>query len=1064
MSANITILSGNNLTRLFLELEVRFIESIFDPFVQQQIVVPNPATARWLIHRLAIDQGIAANLDMPLPASFFWRVLRAWLPDVEASPFDPETLVWRMMAVLPDFLDDPAFAELRHYLDGDDDPVLKRFQLVGRIAETFDQYLVYRPEMVLGWEDDEGEEWQPRLWRSLAEGGAEHRARLLRRLLDAMDRPPSDESALPPRIFLFGINSLPPIYIEILRKLAAHRELLLFHLNPCREYWRDIRSERSIAHHEDPQAAFLEVGNPLLASMGHVGQVFFEQLLNLEGEGGERGDAFVEPAGAGALPTVQRDILDLVDGVDSPQPMPEETWPSIQFHGAHTPLREAQILHNNLLRCLDEIDGLTPKDILVMAPDMAAYAPFVEAVFGTAEGARHIPYSIGERAPGVDNPLADAIEWLLELPASRMTASEVLALLEVDAVQRRLGIDAEALERMRRWITESGIRWGIDAKHREELKLPGDDGLHSWWFGLRRLFLGYVTPVNDEETIYGAGGVDAVPYLDIEGGELPWAGALQTLIDRIDHWRGVLASDCSLEAWQTRIADLLAEFFDADEDDDRALLQTVTARLDDIVTTATGAGFDGELPLVIVRQLLGDALEQTTPSRGFLDGGVTFSNLLPMRALPFRVICLLGMNDADFPRRGRPPSFDLIGKYPRRDDRDRRRDDRYVFLETLISARDCLLISWQSRDVRSDKPRLPAEVVSELMDYLDARFTLEDETASKRLFIQHPLQPFDRRYFDGSEPRLFSYDDSWAIAGKERVEPPFVEEPIEMRETITTVQLDELIAFFRNPAAAFLATTLGIRLPGEEDETEDNEPFMLDGLARWELGTRMLPQAVAQASLARMTKRFTGEGRLPHGLVGEIAREEIVDRVEKLSERIAPWLENNPWQPPMAVKLAIAGYELVGSLDRVTENGIVDFRIGRLRAIDRLLLWLRHLVLAASVGEERDAVFVAEDETFHLRPVACDEAKALLAGLLDIYQEGLREPLPFFPETSWAFANEDKKWREAWDGGYHCNGESEDAAIRLAFRNMEPLDETFKSLARKIWSPIIRKGMQSEEQ
>jgi len=1041
-------ITSNSLERLFADLAAILESEIPDPFTPALVVAPNPATARWLTHRLAARQGIAANLDMPLPASFFWRVLRAWLPEAEASPFDPESLAWRILAVLPARVDAPEFAELKRYLDDDDGRGMKRFQLARRIAESFDQYLVYRPEAVLEWERGGGEGWQPLLWRALAEGRGDHRARLMRRLLEAMEQPPADGAALPERIVFFGVNALAPVYLEILRKLAAHRDAVLFHLNPCREYWADIRSERGLAHHDDPQSAFLEVGNPLLASMGHVGQVFLDQLLSLDGDPVED---FVEPSGDGALPAIQRDILDLRDGGGEPAPMPEEGWSSIQFHGAHTPFREVQILHDNLLRCLDEIDGLRPRDILVMAPDMAAYAPFVEAVFGTAERERWMPYSIGDRGAGAEDPLGDAMRWLLDLPASRITASEVLKLLEAEAVRHRLGLDAEAVERIRQWVAESGVRWAIDGAHREALDLPGDDGLHSWRFGLRRLFLGFATPADDDETSYGD---SVIPYLDIEGAELTWAGALQTLIDRLDYWRKALAADCPPAEWQPRISRLFGDFFDARDENDRALLQMATARLDDVIAQAESAGFTDDLPLAAVSELLGEALDESTPARGFLDGGVTFSNLLPMRALPFRVIALLGMNDADFPRQSRAPSFDLIAQQPRRGDRDRRRDDRYVFLETLISARDCLLISWQSRDARSDKPRLPAEVVSELMDYLDARFLVDGQKASDKLFVQHPLQPFDRRYFDGGDPRLFSHDASWAIGQAEKSESPFVDGPLNTVDEIEEIELGALLSFFHNPARAFLTQSLGIRLPGEEDAPDDSEPFSLDGLSRWQLSDRLLRRGLDEKPLIDAARRFAGEGQLPHGVVGEVQRERLASRAEKLRSQVSPWLDNNPWRQPVPLDLTIGERRLTGSLDRVTDKGVIDFRVGRLRAVDRIALWIRHLVFALAVGQG-ESVFIAEEETFRLRSIDKGEARKQLADLLDLYAAGLHEPLRFFPQTTWDFINEKKDWESAFWGGYKSTGEADDPAVRLVFRHIEALEDPFERIARGIWEPVI---------
>ena len=1023
-----------------------------DPLTPALVVVPNPGTGRWLMHHLATQQGIAAHIEQPLPASFFWRVLRAWLPEVEADPFDRETLAWRIQARLPDFLDkDSRFQSLTRYVSGDDRE-MRLFQLSRRIAEVFDQYLVYRPDWVLQWERDEQDDhWQAVLWRAVAAGDPRHRARLVDDLCQAMSSGgPADDSMLPRRIHLFGINSLPPVYLEVLRLLGRHRQVLFFHLNPCRLDWREIRSERALARHDDPQSAYLELGNPLLASFGHVGQVFFEQLASLDG--GDAADgAFLVPQGGGVLHRVQRDILELRDGRAAPQAAPEEHWPSLQFHGVHTRFREIQVLHDNLLRCLETLEGLTPRDILVMAPDMAAYAPFVEAVFGTAEEARFIPFSIGDRSTA-DDPLAEAVSWLLALPSSRITASEVLALLETDALRCRFGLDAEAVEAIRRWIAEGGIRWGIDDDHRADLGLPGDAGLHGWRFGLRRLFLGYVTPADETDALYTDG---TAPYLDIDSGELLWVGALQTLIDRLDHWRKALAQARDLAQWQVTLAALFEDFFAPDSDDDRSLLQGLHQRLDDLVAQTAAAGFVGSLPVAVVQRLIDASLEDTTPARGFLDGGVTFSNLLPMRALPYRVICLLGMNDSDFPRRQRPVSFDLMARHPWRGDRDRRRDDRYLFLETLVSARDCLLISWQSRDVRSNDGRLPAEVVSELTAYIDDAFVTTDGVPlSEKYFVQHPLQPFSPRHYDGSDPRLFSYDPAWAVATVEAPERPFIETACDA-EVPDVLDIADLIAFFHNPARVFLERSLGIRLPADETAAEDVEPFRLDSLGGWQSRHRLLHGLLRGGDAETVVQRLRGEGWLPHGEPGRLEQESIRQQAERFyCGRLQPLLERHPSQQPLLLDIPLGATRLVGRIDRCSEHGVFDFRVGRLRPRDRLGLWIRHLAVAAQRGSVTTSDFVAEDGSLRLDAIDAEKAREHLADLLALYRQGLAEPLKFYPETAWAFVEGERGWESKWHGGWNNAGEAADPAYALALRGVDPLDEAFGETARRVYDPL----------
>ncbi len=1056
----ISLQQSNILEVLAEGLATRLGNAESDPLSPQQIVVPNPGMGRWLSHYLATRNGVVANLELLTPGPFFWRVLRAWLPGQEQSLFDSSSLLWRIHSKLPGLLEKPAFSELKHYINSTD-PGLRLFQLCQRIADSFDQYLVYRPEMVLAWEDGEDSHWQALLWRSLTEAENKHRARLLQQLAIAMQQSPRQSEYLPERVSFFGLNALAPVYMGILKLLGQHLDISISHLNLSVDYWADIRSEKSqlrraraFAEDGDPFAAFLDLGNPLLASMGHIGQAYLDQLLELDATAE---DDFREPLATGMLHAVQKDILNLQDGRASKREFIEEPWPSIQLHGTHTPWREVQVLHNNLLRCFDAIEDLKPREILVMAPNMAAYVPLIEAVFENAEKTQKIPFSIADRTHGTDSALAEAVRYLLKLPESRLSANDVLALLEVKALQQQFGFETQDLQRVRCWVHESGIRWAADSAHRVDLGLPGDDGLHSWQFGLQRLFLGIVSPVDAEELMYSS----RVPYLDVESNELQIIAALQSLLARLDYWRKALVVDRSLEHWRADLLRMFAQFFGQGNDEDSDLFRLLSGSLDQCLNEAEQGGFNSKLSLSVVRQLLNESLDDASNATGFLHGGVTFSNLIPMRSLPFRVIYMLGMNEADFPRRQPVNAFDLMRENPQRGDRSRRLDDRYIFLESVCSARDCLFISYQSRNVRTDKQSLPAETINELMSYLDACYPGASPALSEQLFTQHPLQPFNPGYFNPGQPELFSYDKSWAIqlgnTSTQAFYPGDEEVVLEVPDGIIDVRLDELIRFFKNPAAAYLRQQLGMRLPAEGDIIQDQEPFKLDYLEDWKLKADVLENQLSGQSEELAFKLYRGSGRLPHGLSAEIVSANTSKAVTKVYQKLAPLLAERPAVAPLPIDIIIGRYHLSGEIQPFNATGVIAYRVGKLRPVDRLSLWIQHLLVAISLPESGQSVILADNEIMYLKPLNATAAKKFLLILLDDYASGLQKPLPFFPKTSWACCNEDKNWRLKWLGSDYSGspGEREDKAIAVLYRDRDPLDQEFQALACRVYQPLV---------
>ncbi len=1033
-----------------------------DPFLPEVIVVQNPGMARWIDQQLAQRTGISACLQYPLPASFFWQVLKAWIPDApESSLFDKETLLWRVLRLLADRLGQPAFAPLQRYLAADESD-LRLFQLAQRIADLFDQYLVFRPDLVLGWEQGREEHWQAQLWRALcAEGEHAHRSRLFAALEQAMENGEPAPGTLPARVSLFGLTALAPVYVRMLDALARFIPVHVFYLNPCHEYWSDLVDERGQARRRaraqraglpDP-TGLLDVGNPLLASMGHVGQVFLDQLLELAGTDHDR---FETPAGNALLQQIQRDILALADPrMEAERRILTTDDVSIQIHSAHSRLREVQILHDRLLYLFERLDELEPRDIVVMAPDVDLYAPYVDAVFGAGAPPTRIPWSIADRRMGAEQPLLEALKQLLALPRSRFEASEILSLLEVTAIRRRFGLDAEGLERIRTWVRESGVRWGEDAAMRSGLGLPLE-GSNTWAFGLDRLFLGYALPPDPDADPYAG----VLPYVDVEGSEVAYLGVLQSFVEALSASRKRLEMPRSLADWRLAIDELLAVFFVADEEEE-PVVQGVRDRLDALVSLAQMTEFERPMSLDVIRALLDSVFEHTSGAHRFLTGRVTFCNMVPMRSIPFRVVCLVGMNGEDFPRSQRPLSFDLMAQAPRRGDRSRRRDDRYLFLEALLSARDVLYLSHIGNDVRDNSIKVPSVVVSELLDYLKQAYVLADgRELDEHVLLHHPLQPFSRSYFDGSDGRLVNYIQTWAEAA--RTEPGsqvpcFADADLEAPDAmLKTLDIEELIRFLRNPSLYFLTQRLGLRLPEGDETPQDTEPFDALGLERYRLRQSLLRQRLAGDGESAILARLRGEGVLPHGAPGELLLSEHLEAaapfLQRLEQRADALFE------PLEVDLSLGDFRLQGQLRNLRMSGQLDYRFGKLRAKDRLAIWVRHLVctVLAPEGVEPVSLFVAEDFTLQLGPVM--DAAERLQDLLALRWQGLCHPLAFFPESALAWLEKEEygsAFNQAWSSEFNPAPEAGDIAVRIAFRGREPIGDAFEVNARRILQPLL---------
>ncbi|KOR29753.1 hypothetical protein TI04_07855 [Achromatium sp. WMS2] len=1041
--------------------------TLTDPFAPEMIVVPHQGMGRWMAQQLAMRTGICVNLVFLTPASCFWQLLRLWhgtLP--EYSAHDRESLVWHIRHHLPAFIDKPDFKAIQRYLSSDNTE-LRIFHLSRRIAEIFEHYLSYRAEWILAWEQGESQHWQAQLWRTLAAKGALgiHWGKILdnwRR--HGLSKP---AKSLPQRINLFGITTLAPIHVEFIKCLTKYTQVNIWHLNPTSQAWieyvgADSRSYYKVrgTEHPDPSNR-LELDNPLLANLGHIKQSFLQQILTAQIK---QSINFAYPGNANLLQCLQSDILELQDRRCrnvAQRLLLADSDLSVQVHACHSPLREVQVLRDEILRLFSTIPNLTPADIVVMAPNINKYSNLVEAVFGNsgiADGPQ-IPYAIANRSLGAAiQSLFSAVKFLLKLPDSRFNVSEILYLLQVPAIQRRFDIDEDAVERIMLWVQETNIHWGADAEHRKAMGLPAEVA-NTWSFGLNRLFLGIsLAPAQKQQPYRGI-----LPYPDIEGQEISYLGSLQAIFERLNYWRVSLLQPRTIDAWRNTFNSLLNDIFLPDNIE-QDWFQAINTGLEPITARITAAGINTPIALDLFRSVVQDLLAAPNvgPQRLFT-GRVTFCPLETASAIPFRVVCLLGMNGTDFPRRKRSPSFDLMTQRPRHGDPSSRRSDNTLFLDALISARDCLYISYLGSSINDNSPQNPSVVISDLLDYVNQthRCSQHNQDASmdvkERILIRHPLQPFSPRTFDPFNTRLQSYASEWLDASQlqAKLQPIFVPAALPAPDPeLRVLNLDNLIKFLHNPAEYFLTQRLGLQLPRNSEILSDVEPFSLDGLELYHLKNIMLSLVQGNNTDEFILDYLSADGIIPHGVMGRIVIQEHLGRVRHFNDILQQW--SSPLLEPIEVNLDVSDFKIQGVLTKISSNGLLDSRLGKLRPKDRLGLWVRHLIMCALQHSDIQVLasrYVAEDQLLQLRPVA--NALEIIGDLLELYWDGLTTPIPFFPNSSWAWCNADSNFYEQWNGQNNPNPDSQDLAVKLAFRGSDPLGSRFDTIANRVFAPLL---------
>ncbi|QZN95325.1 exodeoxyribonuclease V subunit gamma [Symbiopectobacterium purcellii] len=1099
-----------------------------DPFQPETILVQSPGMAQWLQIELATHFGIAANLHFPLPGVFLWDMCRRVLPDIPAeNTFSKEAMTWKLMHILPQQQDNPSFLPLSHYLQDDADK-RKRHQLAGRVADLFDQYLIYRPEWIKQWQAGalvdglgDAQVWQAELWRALLQYSAQleqkewHHARLYQRFIEMLEQATTCPQGLPPRVFICGISALPPVYLHALRALAKHIDVHLLFTNPCRDYWSDIQDRHFLAKlksrqrrlHSNSLSAeeqyrplfrdpanvdglFNDEGeqrivNPLLASWGKLGRDHLYQLAQIDEV--DDIEAFVELDGITLLQQVQRDILELDDGsviADSAQAQasserkrlltPQDA--SLTFHACHSPQREVEVLHDQLLAMMAEDETLTPRDVIVMMADIDSYTPFIQAVFGNAPTARYLPFAISDQRARHAHPVLPAFLSLLELPHSRFTAEQVLSLLEVPALSARFGIDEEGLRRLRLWVMESGVRWGLDDDNVRDLDLPVT-GQHTWRFGLTRMLLGYA--MNSSSGAWQG----VLPYDESSGLIAQLVGQLAELLAQLSQWRQRLRVARTPAQWLPLCRQLLDDLFIADSDSDAAL-SLIEQQWQAMLGAAVANAFEEAIPVALLRDDLSQRLDREKLSQRFLAGAINFCTLMPMRSIPFKVVCLLGMNDGVYPRSLPRLGFDLMAQKGQRGDRSRRDDDRYLFLEALISAQQRLYISYIGRAIQDNTQRYPSVLVSELMEYLAQSYHLPGDEAQDldtsaarvcaHLCCEHTRMPFDKdNFLEHAQPCSFASE--WlAAAGRAGLPQPLFDTPLEPI-TYSDITLDALKRFYRHPVKTFFQARLGVNFVVQNDELLDEEPFALDNLSRYQLNAQLLNVLIAQEDADELLHRARAAGELPYGAFGELYWQKQRQEMQALADSVSTE-RDAAGMTSLEVDMTLDGVRLSGWVMQVQRDGLLRWRPARLGMKDGVALWLDHLAycLAGGLGESR--MYGREETVWRFAAVSVDEAQRQMAHMIEGYQQGMNAPLLLLHQSggAWLQACYDassgtlndasdvvqkalNKLQQSWAGNMMLPGEGDDFYLQRIVPELDEARIEAIVTAAKTWLlPILR--------
>lgn len=1016
-----------------------------DVFAQELVVVPARGVERWLSQRLSHrlgsvdDDGVCAGVSFISPASFGRLV-----GEPEGGPWSVGELTWTVLAAIDASLDEPWCTTLARHLghfDVGEDAELKRgrrFATAQRLARLFSSYIGQRPSMLLAWEAGQDVDglgsalpedlrWQAALWRRVrTDGGSPGPIQEHAELCDRVARA-EIELALPPRLSLFGHTRISDADLQLLEAVAIHRDVHLWLPHPSPDLWERIEVLESRPDAADRDSTAPRVGgalrraddlsyaaaqHPLLAAWGRDSRELQVRL------GAVRD---VTPAGEASpvgrldslLGTLQADIVAnrLPSRVEVTAPDP-----GISVHSCHGQARQVEVLRELLVGMLQDDPTLQPRDIVVMCPDIEAYAPLIEASFGLGDAlevthpGQRLRVRLADRSLVQTNPLMGVVGALLTLASGRAEASRILDLLALPAVRRRFGFTDDELEAIARWVDQTGVRWAFDAAHRVEYGLE-EYPQNTWQFGLNRLLAG-VALSDDSEIWLG----QTLPLDDVGSSDIDLVGRFTEVVRRLAAVTDALHGRHPLAHWMETLASAVESLALSERGEDWQLAQ-VRRELGALLAGAQASGqVDALLSLVDVRALVADRVAGRPTRANFRTGSLTVCTMTPMRSVPHRVVCLLGLDDGVFPRSVRADGDDVLARTPAIGDRDPRSEDRQLLLDAVLAATDRLIITYSGRNEVNGESRPPAVVLGELLDVLGAM-------GATSVVQEEPLQAFSSELLDARGPR--SFDQTMAAAAKAAREMRIADRPLGeialSPRRPGDLELDDLLAFLGDPVRAFLRQRLEVSIAREEDEPADELPIELDGLVEWQVGDRMLRELFEGGSPDAVLGREWRRGVLPPGRLGWAKAQEILQRaapVANLAQAITAGMPATTHD----ITIDLGGRLLTGTVPDIFDRRVVKMTYSKLGPRQQLQAWVSLLALCAdSPGRGWSSGAVGRGSRNLVERVAFaapEDPLTLLQDLVALYDAGMDSALPLPLRTSFAWAEGRRAGGAARAGAY----------------------------------------------
>jgi len=955
--------SLDKLSGYFLDnFKTSYLQSSF--FDKKTVIIQTTGIAKWLSYKISDNFGVCANVDFVFPKGFIVQTLKdaGLLKEEDTDYYDKPNIISNILKSL----NNNEYNELKDYTN--DKNGRKFGQFVSYLADLFDQYLTYRPEFLKN-ADKIVPQWQRGLFISILNNKFPTVSQAIEKFIN---RKSAFNLIRNQTVELFAISLLPPVYTYFFRKLSDYTKVNLYVLNPSREFWFEEPTELSklkMLKKTDAQQdkLYFTNSNPILINNGKLTRDFLSLLYEAEGlpQPIEIED-YEEYGETTCLDRLKNRILNN----DENNLQCKDS--SVQIHSHQTKLREIEGVYNYILSILDDNKDISLEDIVVMCPAIDEYSPFIDGIFKD----KNIKYTISDSRMPDEDDAVKALFYIVDNLSERFNVNQLLELMELEAVRKKFQLSNGDIELIKIWFKESNLRWGLTKEYIKN-NFKDMNVFNTLEYALERLLYGYLSGKNKVIN-------NVLAYESLSLGNSDLLGKVLYVADKITRFSDFIKQKATIQKHLETMKEIIETFIDSHYQQS-VPFTTLKNQMQKYEK------YHEKIPFLTFYEILKSSINKSKKEFNFLKGGVTFCELVPLRSIPFKVVCLIGMNSEDFPRNTPKVSFNEIEQHPKKGDRSSRLNDRLLFLETILSAEKYLYISYIGKDIKRNNPLNPSIAVSELIEFLNI------DT------LNHPLHSFSAKYFYKNSPFYNYSKDDYELAKilfrknhnekHKKTDPMFIGKSSEEINISDIVTPEELIVFLRHPTQFFFKKN-GINFTLKDDTPKETENTILDNLDRYSLIKKAFKEG-------KINEVIEYSGALPHGSLGEIAKDDIINElhnIEKNLKKIDGQLSINDLDKRQ-IRINIDDLTVEGNIYFIYRNNIISVEYTKkskkeIHFAHILKPVIYSAMLQFNFNETKEAYFINTKECLHLN--TAKESKNLLQFIADLYKEGVKKPIVLF--------------------------------------------------------------------